>query len=151
MGCGWHYKLFWAICDFQLVFCPKNKIFKKEKSTWIYHHFTPASQKLQSFYVWFLKNDADSITGYSWSIFTLLFHFCPKLKFSKNENTKITKNALNVLNITIVSHVVFQIECGQAFCQFWAIFFPLPIFGPKIQKFRKTKKKAKRYIIIISM
>ena len=31
----------------------------------------------------FLKNDADSITGYSWLIFALLFHFRPKIKIFK--------------------------------------------------------------------
>ena len=66
---------------------PKN-FFKKEKNTWVYHHFTPASQKSQSFDVQFLKNDADSITGYSWSIFAILFHFSSKIKiFKKWKNT----------------------------------------------------------------
>ena len=52
-----------------------------------------------------------------------------------------------------MSHVVPQIECGQAFCQFWAFVVPLPHFWPKKSKFlkneRKEKKKPARDIIIL--
>ena len=52
-----------------------KKFLKKKKQTWIYHYFTPESQNSQSFDVYFLKNDADSIAGYSWPSFALLFPF----------------------------------------------------------------------------
>ena len=63
----------------------------------------------------------------------------------RTENTKIT----NILKITIISHVVPQIDWVKAFCQFWTIFVPLPIFGPKNQYFRKMRKNPPRYIIIL--
>ena len=47
----------------------------------------------------------------------------------------------NILKITIISHVVPQIECGQDFCQFGVIFLPLPHFWPKKSKFPKMRKK----------
>ena len=54
------------------------------------------------------------------------------LKRTKNtENHKHTKN----------HNVAPQIHCGQAFCQFWAIFVPLPHFWPKKSKFSKNEKK----------
>ena len=70
--------------------------------------------------------------------------FGPKLKFSKNEKNawnvlKILK-ITNILKITIISHVVSQIEYGQAFCQFWAIFVPLPHFLLKNSKLLKNEK-----------
>ena len=40
----------------------------------------------------------------------------------------------------MISHIVPQIECGQAFCQFWAIFVPLPHFWPKKSNFSKNEK-----------
>ena len=48
----------------------------------------------------------------------------------------------------MISHIVPQIECGQAFCQFWAIFVPLPHFWPKKLKFLKNKKIIKNIIIL---
>ena len=76
-----------------------------------------------------------------------------RTKNSKNhekclKRTKYTK-ITNILKITIVSHVVSQIECRQAFCQFWAIFVPLPIFGPKNQKFRKMKKNPIDILLLL--
>ena len=58
--------------------------------------------------------------------------FGPKLKFLKNEKCR-TKNTENHKHtkITIISHVVPQIECGQAFCQFWA----------QIKIFKKMEKR----------
>ena len=46
----------------------------------------------------------------------------------------------------MISHIVPQIECGQAFCQFWAIFVPLPHFWPKKSKFSKNKKKRQEIL-----
>ena len=43
-----------------------------------------------------------------------------------------------------MSHVVPQIECGQAFCQFWAFVVPLPHFWPKKSKFLKNERKEKK-------
>ena len=43
-----------------------------------------------------------------------------------------------------MSHVVPQIECGQAFCQFWAFVIPLPHFWPKKSKFLKNERKEKK-------
>ena len=43
-----------------------------------------------------------------------------------------------------MSHVVSQIECGQAFCQFWAFVVPLPHFWPKKSKFLKNERKEKK-------
>ena len=40
-----------------------------------------------------------------------------------------------------MSHVVPQIECGEALCQFWAIFVPLLHFWSKKSKFSKNEKK----------
>ena len=65
-------------------------------------------------------------------------------KFSKN--VKNDSNVLkilkipNILKITIASHVVPQIECRQAFCQFGGIFVPLPHCWPKKSKFSKNEK-----------
>ena len=43
-----------------------------------------------------------------------------------------------------MSHVVPQIECGQAFCQFWAFVVPLPHFWPKKSKFLKNERKEEK-------
>ena len=43
-----------------------------------------------------------------------------------------------------MSHVIPQIECGQAFCQFWAFVVPLPHFWPKKSKFLKNERKEKK-------
>ena len=48
-----------------------------------------------------------------------------------------------MLKITIIWHVVPQIECRQAFCQFWAIFVSLPHFWRKKSNFLKNEKKKK--------
>ena len=63
---------------------------------------------------------------------------------------KLTKTLkiTNILTITIISHVVLQIECGQTFCQFWAIFIPLPHFYRKKSKFSKNEIKKKRLQIL---
>ena len=58
------------------------------------------------------------------------------LKSTKNaENHKHTKNHI------IIRHVVPQLDCRQAFYQFWSIVVPLPNFWPKISKFLKIEKK----------
>ena len=58
------------------------------------------------------------------------------LKFTKKLEIK------NILETTIMSHVVPQIECREAFCQFWAIFDPLLHFWTKNSKFSKNEKKS---------
>ena len=63
------------------------------------------------------------------------------LKRTKNiKNHKHTKNR-------IIIHVVCQIERGQAFCQFWAIFVPLPQFWPKKSKCSKNEKKHQEILL----
>ena len=59
------------------------------------------------------------------------------------KRTKILK-ITSILKISIIWHVVPQIECGQAFCQFWAIFVSLPHFWCKKSKFLKNENKNKK-------
>ena len=139
------------LCHLPNFWNKKSKFLgKKPKSSWINYHFTPASQTLQSL---FLKNDVHIITGYSWPIIALLFHFWSKIKIS--EKWKNAKNLLkilkitNILKVTIISHVIPQTEWGQTFCQFWVIFLPLPHFWPKKSKFSKNEIKIPRNIIIL--
>ena len=58
------------------------------------------------------------------------------------ESTKNAENDKHTKNHIIIRHVVPQLNCGQAFYQFWSIVVPLPNFWPKISKFSKIEKET---------
>ena len=100
-----------------------------------------------------LKNDTDNITGYSWPIFALLFHFWPKINIFKKwkkclkrtKNTKNPKHTKNHNRITCCSSDRVQTR----FLSIWGHFCSFtPIFGRKNQNFRKMKKYPRDIIIL---
>ena len=91
-----------------------------------------------------LKNDTDNITGCSWPIFALLFHFWSKIKIFKKwkkclkrtKNTKNPKHTKNHNRITCCSSDRVQ----TSFLPIWGHFCSFtPLLAEKIKIFEKWK------------
>ena len=125
----------------------KSKIFKNEKNTWRYYHFTNVYHKRQSYDVWFLKHRVQRTEVFVILDRVLSFYFPnnpKKSKFWKNE-----KNHLEILSFYICVPKLTIIWCmvpetlsatDRIFCHLDHFLPFYPLNNLKNQNFEKTKK-----------
>ena len=145
--CAHQCRLFRPLFALSTFFGPKTQNFwKKKKKTHAYIlilHLHPKNHNHLMYSS--LKMMPTALKAILGQFLPFLLHFWPKINiFEKWKNASNVQKILkitNILKITIIWHVVPQIECGQAFCQFWTIFISLPHFWPKKSNFLKNEKK----------
>ena len=138
----------WTVfCPFTPIWTHKIKIWKNEKNTLRYYHFTNVYHKWQSYDIWFFRYRVHQT-----KCFVILEHFVPfylpnNLKNQNFEKLKKTPGDIIILHKCTKNHdhmLYCSLNITRNGCNYfslWAIFCPFPsLKARKIKILKKWKK-----------